>query len=268
MSDYMKEKYLFANNLKYLIESRNIKRRDLADCIGVGLAAINSYEYGISWPSIPKAISIAKKFDISIDCLLNYDIKQLELEKNWDPEKPGLDFIPFGKSNYNKYLGNNYWLYLYDNHVENGPKINQLKLEIIPNIKKKRYDICILTDNEDEKIKYLGNFVLEHNHAYIYLRGIEHHERALITVHNPENETSKPYIGGIGTIASISHGYEKDPCVQKILIINKRISKDNIDINNNELFSILKIQCNANVIKVDKDEDKKVYDLIKKLPKY
>ena len=69
----------FADMLKYLLSTRNIKQTELARSIGVRPNTISNYCNKISQPDIDIIIKIAEFFDVSIDYLLTDTRKENQI---------------------------------------------------------------------------------------------------------------------------------------------------------------------------------------------
>lgn len=74
MSLCQKGKFKLPNSLeekiKYLREASNMTQTDLARRLGLTRAGVNSWEHGISKPSIDCIIELARLFHVSTDYLL------------------------------------------------------------------------------------------------------------------------------------------------------------------------------------------------------
>lgn len=67
----------FSKRLKQLRESKGLPQKELAERVGLTPATISAYEKGIKNPSLDAAVSIAKKFEVSLDklCGLENEVK-------------------------------------------------------------------------------------------------------------------------------------------------------------------------------------------------
>ncbi len=59
-----------SERVKELRESKNLTQADLAKHIGVSRSSVNSWEMGISLPTIDRLIDLAQLFHVSTDYLL------------------------------------------------------------------------------------------------------------------------------------------------------------------------------------------------------
>ena len=69
---------MFKDNLVELRKYHDLSQEELADMIGVSRQTLSKYETGESLPDIEKCKLIADTFGVSIDDLLNYDMKSGE----------------------------------------------------------------------------------------------------------------------------------------------------------------------------------------------
>lgn len=63
----------FEQRLTLLRESKNLRKRDLANVLNVSPACISQYEHGISMPGHDILLKIARYFDVSVDFLIGND---------------------------------------------------------------------------------------------------------------------------------------------------------------------------------------------------
>ena len=260
----------FSRNLKQLRTSRKVTQKQLAENIGVQASSICNYENekenekeNSSLPSLGNLIFISQYFGIDIDSLLFDSFEEFGSEEI-DLNKSGMRCIDFGSPEYQKFLDQKYFMYFYNTSSAYSSEINFSTFEVYQNKERHRYDISMTIKNmHKESIKqYSGNLILTSRHIYLYFRGMDHYERSLAILHYP-NGAANPYIGGLGLIISISSGKRKDPCMQKMFIINNEI-KD-LEKYKNELFSLLDLSNSNQVIRMDEDLDDKAFRLIKRI---
>lgn len=63
----------FAQRLTYLRESRDLKKKELANILNVSSSSISQYESGTNMPGYDILCQLAQYFDVSIDFLLGND---------------------------------------------------------------------------------------------------------------------------------------------------------------------------------------------------
>lgn len=80
---------MFADNLIALRKLHNMSQEELAEQISVSRQTLSKYETGESVPDIEKCRALAKVFDVSIDDLVNYEMK--------DTDNLGFGVPPKGK---------------------------------------------------------------------------------------------------------------------------------------------------------------------------
>lgn len=71
----------FSKNLKIIRKENNLSQEALADELKVSRQAIGKWESGVSYPEMEKIVQICNKYDVSIDSLLNGNIKEEKDEK-------------------------------------------------------------------------------------------------------------------------------------------------------------------------------------------
>ena len=60
----------FADRLKELRRERKLKQRELAEACGIQIRTYQDYEYGRVIPSITALISLADRYEVSLDYLV------------------------------------------------------------------------------------------------------------------------------------------------------------------------------------------------------
>lgn len=80
---------MFADNLIALRKLHNMSQEELAEQINVSRQTLSKYETGESVPDIEKCKALARVFDVSIDDLVNYEMK--------DTDNLGFEVPPKGK---------------------------------------------------------------------------------------------------------------------------------------------------------------------------
>ena len=68
-----KELFLLAEKIKLLREKEGLTQSKLARTLGLSRSGVNSWEMGLSVPSTPYIVELAKKFDVSTDYLLGME---------------------------------------------------------------------------------------------------------------------------------------------------------------------------------------------------
>lgn len=247
-----------AANIYFLRNFHNLSEQNLADILNIEKNTVSSYENNRIKPSITILNKLSIIFGISINTIIDCDLTNMfnsenKLNKAEHPDATWSS-TSFSDPEYKKFINNRYFIYYFDSHTseditvnKEDITINKMDIKFIRNFEKQIYEAYAQINNSVKT--YTGTLVLTRTyHAYIYLRGMNHYERVLITFQFPDNGPAKPYIGGIGLISSISSGEFKYPCAQKTLI-------SYIDINmkkyNNDINSFLALNENNNgIIKV------------------
>lgn len=236
-------KSMFQDNLKKL--TKQYTQKYIADKTGFSQSSINNYLTKNSEPSIQFLIALKDAFGISVDDFLF---------SNFTTEK---------KQSYDRFLGN-YLVYYYNTNSYKGEAHTNLKStlkygvisiykennndtsvsvkalfykersEAIKFLKKINSDITITGTlyNECENV-YQGEISTSEQSIFIYLNNNVNNDKSFIILNNPP--TKQNYIGGVGTVNSISRGREHNPCIQ-FAILSKKI----LDVPDGKTYELLK----------------------------
>lgn len=71
-----------SDNLKRIRKENNLSQEQLADKLNVSRQSVSKWESGSAYPEMDKVLQLCKMFDLSMDELLNQDIKKTREEKN------------------------------------------------------------------------------------------------------------------------------------------------------------------------------------------
>ncbi|WP_262152625.1 XRE family transcriptional regulator [Chryseobacterium foetidum] len=71
----------FSDNIVFLRGTKNITQHELADILMLTRSRYVAYEYGRSEPPIEILVRISKYYDISIDLLVNVDVRKFSIDK-------------------------------------------------------------------------------------------------------------------------------------------------------------------------------------------
>ena len=80
-----------ADNLKQIRKENNLSQEQLADKLGVSRQSVSKWESGAAYPEMDKVLQLCKMFHLTVDELLNNDIKEVNEDKQ-------------SKNNINKYI--------------------------------------------------------------------------------------------------------------------------------------------------------------------
>lgn len=236
----------FQENLKKL--AKRYTQKYIAEKTNFSQSSINNYLSGSSEPSMQFLIALKEAFGISIDGFLFSNFEDY-------------DNVP-----YDKFVGN-YIVYYYNNNSYKGEVnvnvTNTLNYGVISILKERDLDnhgivyatfvqgraeaskllkevnqVKTSTEIIDiiSKSKYLykGRVNISNQIISIELKDKDNGDFSYILLNNPPSKTE--YIGGIGTVNSVSRGREHNPCVQYIIISRKIIEKPD-----GELYNCLKL---------------------------
>ena len=107
-------KIALPNNISKFRKEKNMTQDELAEALGVTFAAVSKWERGIATPDISLIIQMASLFDVSLDTLIGYEIKDNKLE---DFEKDMGQYVLNGE--YDKALDKaNHLLFKYPNNFK------------------------------------------------------------------------------------------------------------------------------------------------------
>lgn len=258
---------MFQENLKKL--SKQFSQKQIAEKTGFSQSSINNYLTKNSEPSIQFLIALKNAFGISVDDFL---FSGLNIEET---------------KSFEKYVGN-YLIYYYNNDSYKGEVHanikNTLNYGVLSIFKEKELDknvkvFATFTKSRVEAVKllkkinkmqdgaetsksfkdfgnvYEGNIDVNEHNIFIDLENKDNNDKTFIILNNPPTNSS--YIGGVGTVNSISRGREHNPCAQ-FIILSKRI----LDIPDGELYNLLKFDDYM----IDLDDDiKEIIELFKRL---
>lgn len=241
-------------NLNYIMYKYNIKvQKDLADLLDIGAPQLTKILKGEQTPTLfPFFVNITRRFHYSIDEFIFTDIEITEKFRDGVDEN-----LPV--ANYMKFLGV-YQLYYFDTsaykgrergahgdslksgimYVEKNPKTEKYSVMAIFNMHKEKADSfyrnelkggnCDAATCRSKIISaggaqhvYYGELELSPKHVYINLRFESTKDRVQMIFHRPESNSNQ-YIGGLGTMVSVSKGRNAAPCLQYIAMANASLN--------------------------------------------
>lgn len=257
----------FQKNLKVL--ATKYTQKHIAECTGFSQASINNYLTKSSEPSIQFLIALKNAFGICIDDFLFADIDTSS------------------DVSHDRFVGN-YIVYYYNNNSYKGEVhtnlSNTLNYGVISVVKEKYLDKNVLVygsfmknkadavkmlkmvnsqDNSEEIINihlqsenyFKGDLKSTEQSIFIDLHNKFNGDQCYMIFNNPPSNFN--YVGGAGTINTVSRGREHNPCVQFIIMSKKLIDKPD-----GEIYECLKFDdTNVNLDYAVKD----LVDLFKRL---
>lgn len=264
---------IFLKNLKNLTSIYT--QKEIAEKTGFSASSIANYLSGKSQPSALFLLQLKKVYKIDIDQFLTSEMEIVNFSKEKD-------------YSYKKFIGN-YIVYYYNSSAYKGKvgsyNYDILTFGVISVIEDvdfaspkgvKAYGMFMLKREQAENILntlnsfggnakkinafyssydnyYWGN--LEQNASQIFVSLKNNNDKCMIILNNPPS--IKKYIGGLGTVNSISRGREHVPCVQYILV-----SRTILTIPDGEIYNHLALGLSEINIKNEVNE---LINLIKKL---
>ena len=239
------ERVLFRNNLENFLKTNNLTQNQIAKSLGVSNASISNYLKGNSEPTLSFFYKLKKTFNLDVDYFFT-DLTKQSVQK----AKP-LDISRFS---------GNYLLYFYDSGSYigsvKGKTKNPLKFGILSilddgglktkalffkeektAIETKQYldkssKLEVLSFYNSNESSYEGECDISATQVFIKLKSFN--DNTLIILNNPPS--NKIYIGGLGTVNSVSRGREHMPCIQFILV-----SKNLLNLSEGEIYNLLSV---------------------------
>ena len=276
LSDLIPELHnIIANNINNFLNMNNMTKKSLAESIGIAESTLNDYcnlrdsKKQTALPTIGFLVAMKNKYGIDLEDFVTKTINIDDYNKTYTPSKADKDL----EAKYHKYIGS-YILYYLDTSSYKGRDNNDAKdsltfgvMNIFENkssvtkstyvcfaimgissrkeatyIKEKTDSLNSITaimeyvsSKEFEEKLYTGDFTIDGDFAYISL---EHGntDKALAILHNTNTNKSR-YIGGLGTINSVSKGREKMPTIQFIGLSRNVLKQSDEEIHRNLLLA-------------------------------
>ncbi len=257
----------FQDNLKEL--TSRTSQNELAKKTGFSSASISGYISGKSEPSLKFLLALKENYNINIDSFITekFSSEQAKVVKQVD----------------DKFIGN-YIVYYYDSSVYKGKASNISKntlrygvisifkqhseIQVLASLMKSKESAVILKEKLEEALSveeiisiyssedaYSGSIETTTTQVFIYIKNTNNNDQGLIILNNPPS--NKTYIGGLGTVNSVSRGREHMPCVQ-FMIVSRYV----LQIPDGEIYNLLALgMAEINV----KNETEQLYKLFQNL---
>lgn len=257
----------FQDNLKELASKTS--QNELAKKTGFSTASISGYISGKSEPSLKFLLALKENFNIDIDSFITQ-----KLSENITKTSSVVE---------DKFVGN-YIVYYYDSSIYKGKASNLSKntlrygvisvfkqnsdIKVLASLMKSKENTILLKERlEDAKTveeivdiysgedAYTGSIESTTTQVFIYIKNTNNNDQGLIILNNPPS--NKTYIGGLGTVNSVSRGREHMPCVQ-FMIVSRYV----LQIPDGEIYNLLALgMAEVNV----KNETEQLYKLFQNL---
>lgn len=237
---------IVSNNLQKLIKEQGLTQRKLAEKLGIAAASMSDYCKGKRLPTVEHLAILKKLYGISIDDFLTAEISPAAITP--PPEVPVFDqqtleaYKKFCSSYFLYYFDTSKMkgrdtqpprdsllygiLYVYELHDKEVPAFECMSIlgfEDRDEVARAKKELDEMEDPQKkreyliskyESSIYLGRFTLSKDNAFVSMtHGTT--DKALLILPWIDS-SSKPYIGGIGTINSVSKGRERMPVIQLI----------------------------------------------------
>lgn len=233
----------FQKNLKVLCNK--FTQKYIADKTGFSQSSINNYISKASEPSIQFMIELKNAFGICIDDFLFADI---EVNETRSLERFVGNYIVYYYNN-NSYKGEvhtnlsntlNYGVISILDTLDNGYsaygtfyKNRSEAIKLLKKLNKCNNSKEIKDSHEEYGNFYKGHFDFSEQSLFLDLKNIETGDQSFMIFNNPHSTLE--YIGGAGTVNSVSRGREQNPCVEFIIMSKKLIDKPD-----GEIYEFLK----------------------------
>lgn len=257
----------FQDNLKELASKTS--QNELAKKTGFSTASISGYISGKSEPSLKFLLALKENFNIDIDSFITQ-----KLSENITKTSSVVE---------DKFVGN-YIVYYYDSSIYKGKASNLSKntlrygvisvfkqnsdIKVLASLMKSKENTILLKERlEDARTveeivdiysgedSYTGSIESTTTQVFIYIKNTNNNDQGLIILNNPPS--NKTYIGGLGTVNSVSRGREHMPCVQ-FMIVSRYV----LQIPDGEIYNLLALgMAEVNV----KNETEQLYKLFQNL---
>ena len=248
------------------LDKKNLTQIQFAKSLEISNASVSNYLKGVSEPTLSFFYKVKNKYNVSVDWFLS------ENNENINKNVKNADI--------SRFIGN-FMLYFYDSASYIGSVVNKTKNPLRYGVLSIFYDETLKTralffNHEDQAIntkKYLdcctdievisyfnsnentyeGDCDISSTQLFIKLKNFN--DNTLIILNNPPSK--KTYIGGLGTVNSVSRGREHMPCIQFILL-----SRNLLNLSEGEIYNLLSVDVpNLNL----EFESEKLVNLFKSL---
>lgn len=257
----------FQENLKEL--AKQTSQNELAKKTGFSSASVSGYISGKSEPSLKFLIALKENYNIDIDSFIT--------QKNTISNSTTVSTVD------DKFIGN-YIVYYYDSSVYKGKASNLSRntlrygiisifkqggeIKVLASLIKNKESAILLKEKLEEsrdvneileiyskEDAYTGKIETTNTQVFIYIKNSINNDQGLIILNNPPS--NKTYIGGLGTVNSVSRGREHMPCVQ-FMIVSRYV----LQIPDGEIYNLLALgMAEINV----KNETEQIYKLFQNL---
>lgn len=261
-NDVNKIEETMAVNLRNLLKDMEWSQSKLASVMGVGEASASAYVNGKQIPAVMSLVNlcdwpdIKKKYGLTIDQLL---FEMLDFAKTSIP----ITMRDLPKETHADYIGNYFLYFYDQaapdvvGGIRESRRLRYGVISIYAHMRRigdegifchakffKTFDAAKYFRNElnaiatEEKVEsrekvieqyrqdkeyYTGELYFTDNHTFIDLFSSYYGDKALVALYATQKKADKHYIGGIGTVVSISHGALHMPVAQKIIISSSEI---------------------------------------------
>ena len=281
------------NNLKNLLKDMGWTQQKLSTVMDMGEATVSSYVKGKMLPSVTSLVNlcehtdIKRKYRLTIDQLL---FESLDFEKTSVPlamrenqaelhsdyignyfmyffDQSSLDVIGGVREsrrlrygvisiyNYMKRVGDE-GIFAHAKFFKTLDDARQFKMELddvmVPEVS--GYADKVIEQYRKDREYYTGELTFNDNHTFIDISSGYYEDKALIVLCATQKKADRHYIGGLGTVVSVSHGTLHMPVAQKIIL-----SAPELNVSAEELGKHLRIEPDCVQISDEADELLRMY---------
>lgn len=251
-----KAKSIVARNFHYIMESRELNQEEFADELGISVQELSRFLKGEELPSLQLLVEMKNLYSISIDEFLSFEIEYHNQPKHYNDTIDaaeirvlrrfcGVYYMHYFDTTVYKYtnisdklkprvscglvqiyeqktpLGNSYFRVSaitgctrnectrFFSEISANPEVKTLFDLDVSNIKTHHF--------------YSGELAVTSHNVFISLSS-EFRDKCLMIFQNPDS--TKKYMGGIGTVNSVSRGHESMPCAQFIMLTRRTLTCD------------------------------------------
>lgn len=253
-------KTMASNNLSYIIDELGMNHKEFAEEFNISEQTLSEYLNGTALPTLQLLIELKNRCGISIDEFLTSEIEYSSQLKQYRELTDSVEIKMlrrFCGVYYMHYFDTT--VYKYTNITDKlKPRISCGLLQIYEERTplgnscfkasaitcctrsectkffadiSTRPEIKTLLDLDVSQVKrhhfYTGEIDITSHNVFISLAS-EFRDKCLMIFQNPDS--SKEYLGGIGTVNSVSRGHESMPCAQFIMLTRRTLTCDENEI--------------------------------------
>ena len=259
-------KEILAHNIDFLLNKEDLTQHELAKEIGISQSMISDYKKGKPKKSVNlfTLLLLKQRFSVSIDDLVSVRLDD-RIYKSVHKQEQAPTTNNIGCGDINRFVKKQFFCYFYETGKRNPDDVPQI-LEGTLNTTSLLKDGTVsasanLGDGSFSK-NYEGIWTYVETRIYISLKNEPRREMCLIAL--PHVKSEKPYVGGVGSILSISRGKTPAPCYQHIILSTKQFCAEML--RDEIVVNALKMNNSGFHCYLDDECEHQLYKLIRSLP--